>query len=68
MNEVESRAASGLIRLPQSFVELNTAGEQSEGQMIHVLRRPLVSPLVAAAAAAMTQTTCTYGTYNDDDG
>lgn len=55
MNEVESRAASGLIRLPQSFVELNTAGEQSEGQMIHVLRRPLVSPLVAAAAAAMTQ-------------
>lgn len=40
MNEIESRAASGLIRLPQSFVELNTAGEQSEGQMIHVLRRP----------------------------
>lgn len=34
MNEVESRAASGLIRLPQSFVELNTAGEQSEGQTI----------------------------------
>ena len=56
MNEVESRAASGLIRLPQSFVELNTAGEQSEGQTI--------SPLVAAATA-MTQTTCTYGTYND---
>ena len=51
MNEVESRAASGLIRLPQSFVELNTAGEQSEGQTI--------SPLVAAAATAMTQTTCT---------
>ena len=34
MNEVESRAASGLIRLPQSFVELNAAGEQSEGQTI----------------------------------
>jgi len=51
MNEVESRAASGLIRLPQSFVELNTAGEQSEGQTI--------SPLVAAATA-MTQTTSSY--------
>jgi len=60
MNQVESRAASGLIRLPQSFVELNTAGEQSEGQSI--------SPLLVAAATAMTQTTCTYGTFTYNDG
>ena len=55
MNEVESRAASGLIRLPQSFVELNTAGEQSEGQMIHVLRSITIGGSSTAAAAAMTQ-------------
>ena len=59
MNEVESRAVSGLIRLPQSFVELNTAGEQSEGQTADITIGG------SSNATAMTQTTCTYGTYND---